>query len=124
MSSGCNCTQERLYGRLDLYTAMLSDDGVPTAKATLIFNQTFVAGTEGKPQCNLCNKYIGEHDSGDENDIALLDPGLTKAPTLKSSQKNLYNHTSCCCGAKARKDLISMAHVVDAEVLREQFLRG
>jgi hypothetical protein len=37
---------------------------------TVIFNQTFVAGSESKPRCNHCNKFIADHEGRSEESPA------------------------------------------------------
>ena len=57
----CLLTSGQLYDLLAAYNALVPDTGEPTEKATRVFQQSFVAGTERKPQCNVCGLYIGQH---------------------------------------------------------------
>ena len=56
----CLLTSGQLYDLLAAYNALVPDTGEPTEKATRVFQQSFVAGTEAYPQCK-CGKLIREH---------------------------------------------------------------
>ena len=64
-SAVCLLSQETLFGLLKDYNALVREDGTIPPKATIMFNQTFEAGSEEDPKCKRCGKYIAEHQSAD-----------------------------------------------------------
>jgi hypothetical protein len=86
---------------------------------TVIFNQTFVAGSESKPRCNHCNKFIADHEGRSEesparrtdstNDIGC--PGLWSVLGLAGcvAQLRMEDEHSPCSSSCAASEQLSNA---------------
>jgi hypothetical protein len=131
----CNRTREEFDGLLEKYNAHLPDDGTPTPKATIIFQQTFIEGSEKKPKCNVCNKFIAEHPNQPVPVVAPVNlsevDGIMKfgmqrkyplhkffnpcsdkteqiPPEAKPEMRELMGNCCCVCG----RTKVSIAHLL------------
>jgi hypothetical protein len=90
-----------------------------------IFNQTFVAGTETKPKCNQCGKFIAEHASQFESSRvppalpvqvdAFIDPweGVGSLPSVSTMVKDeVWYACFSKCIVTGRTTKLKVAHII------------